>query len=402
MKKALVAFGILLVGALVTVIVVRSRPQVEPVVREDPPRYIRATIAAAEDRQVVVRSQGTIRPVTEATLVAEVPGTITWVSPVFVDGGFFDRGAPLLRIDDRDYDLAVTSARAEVARAEVQVARETAEAELALEEWQELGSGDAGPLVRREPQLAEARARLDAAGAALRKAELDLERTVVRAPFKGRVRARSVDLGEFLNRGTPLAEVYAVDRAELRLMVPNDELAFLELSLGEPGDGPFVEATAEFAGALHAWQGRVVRTGGAIDEQSRMVPLIAEFDDPYRSDAGQPPLAVGLFVDAAIGGRTLEGVIPVPRSALINPREVLIIDDQDQIRRRQVEVIRRELDTVLVSSGLQPGDRVALTPSDDLLDGQTVVAAIEDAVGEATGDTVTADLERASVEEDRQ
>ena len=396
MKKVLITLAILLVGVVATLLVVRSRPHVEPVAQEEPPRYIRVTVATAVDRQVVVRSQGTIQPVTEATMVAEVAGTITWVAPSFVDGGFFERGAALLRIDERDYEVAVTGARAEVARAEVQVARELAEAELALEEWQELGAGEAGPLVKREPQLAEARARLDAAKAALSKAELDLERTLVKAPFSGRVRSRAVDLGEFLNRGTPLAEVYAIDRAELELMVPDDELAFLDISLGRSeGEGPGVEVSAEFAGAIHTWQGRIVRTGGAIDQQSRMVPLIAEFENPYRTTSGRPPLAAGLFVDAAVAGRTLEQVIPLPRSTLITPREVLVVDDQDRIRRRQVAILRSDREEVLVSSGIQPGERVALTPSDDLLDGQSVVAAIEGDAG-GSSDSLEADLERST------
>jgi RND family efflux transporter MFP subunit len=323
-----------------------------------------------------VESQGTVTPRTEASLVAEVAGSVRSVSPRFQAGGFFRLGEALLTIDDRDYELALASAQAQLAQARVGWAREEAEATLARDEWNELGSGDPNPLVLREPQLAEAQARIAAAEAAVAKARLDLERTRVLAPFTGRVRATRVDLGEFVNRGSPLATLYSVDSAEVRLPVPDPELAFLELPAHASGDraGPLVTLSTEFAGAAATWSGRIVRSEAEIDPQTRLVYLVARVDDPYglRTGGAAVPLSVGLFVRAVVSGRTFDKVIRLPREAMRGASQVALVDSEGRVRLRDVTVLRAGADEVVVSQGLEPGDQVLLSPLDALVEGMRV------------------------------
>ncbi len=373
MKWALPA-AILAVAALVVVALVRSRPVVETAPREIAPPPVRVLTVTPTQVDLGVRSQGSVIPVTEADLVSEVAGTIVWTSESFEVGGFFDAGEVLLRLDRRDYELAVASARAALAQAGVGLAREQAEADVAREEWEELGAdGEPGPLVLRQPQLAEARAHVEAALANKRRAELDLERTAIRAPFAGRLRAKRVDRGEFVNRGVPLATIYAVDAAEVVLPVPDSELAFLDLPLGsELGhSGPRVLLRAQFAGGRHEWEGRIARVGGEIDPATRMVNLIARVNDPYRASGDRPPLSVGLFVDAEVVGRSVESVFQVPRGALVGADRVWLVEDS-RLVLRQVGILRADPEVVIVSDGLSAGDRISLTILESAVDGMRV------------------------------
>ena len=378
MPKWLLPIVILAAAAAVVAILLRTRPVVETAPREIVPPPVRVVAARPTSVELRVRSQGSVVPVTEADLVSEVAGNIVWTAESFEVGGFFDAGDVLLRLDRRDYELAVASARASVAQARVALTREEAEAEVAREEWEELGEpGEPGPLVLREPQLEEARARVEAAEASQARAELDLSRTAIRAPFAGRLRAKRVDRGEFVNRGVPLATIYSVDAAEVTLPVPDSELAFLELPLGSElgGAGPRVVLQAEFAGGRHAWEAQVVRVGGEIDPATRMVNLIARVRDPYRAASGRPPLSVGLFVDAEILGRSFDSVFEVPRGALVGVDRLWLVED-GRLMLHRVGILRSDPDVAIVSDGLASGDLVSLTILETAVDGMLVTPEV--------------------------
>ncbi|ABA56855.1 possible putative HlyD family secretion protein [Nitrosococcus oceani ATCC 19707] len=282
---------------------------------------------AVEPRSVrlKIRSQGTVRACTDMKLTAQVEGKVVKMAPGFKEGKFFREGDVLIQIEPRDYDLAVIKAQARVAAAQGELLREEAKADLARKDWESIGKGEPSPLMLRIPELKEARARLQAAKAALEEARLRRERTELQAPFNGRVQERWVEVGEYVEEGTHLARLFAVDRAEARLPLTPAELAFLDLplaprqNLGEKG--PKVMLQASLAGKRHSWEGRIVRTEGVIDEKTRMLYAVAEVRDPY-GDLGLSPgalLLVGLFVEAEIEGRTLDHAHLLPRQALRQP-----------------------------------------------------------------------------------
>lgn len=383
--KWILPIAILAVAGAIVAGLMASRPTVETAPREIAPPPVRVLTAAPTSLELRVRSQGTVVPVTEADLVSEVAGTIVEAAGSFEVGGFFEAGDVLLQLDRRDHELAVASARAQVAQARVALTREQAEAEVAREEWEELGEpGEPGPLVLRQPQLDEAKARAEAALADLRRAALDLSRTAIRAPFAGRLRAKRVDRGEFVNRGAPLATIYSVDAAEVTLPVPDSELAFLDLPLGAElrGDGPRAILQAQFAGGRHEWDARIVRVGGEIDPATRMVNLIARVDRPYRAVESRPPLSVGLFVDAEVIGRTVDSVYEVPRGALVGADRLWLVED-GRLALRQVGVLRSDPDVAIVSEGLAAGDLIGLTILETAVEGMAVTA--EPADGASSG-----------------
>ena len=346
---------------------------------------VRSVVAERSAVALEVVSHGTVMPRTESRLVPRVAGRVVWISPSFVAGGFFEEGEALVRLDTRDRELASISAAAEVARAELLVALEESEAQVALAEWTEREEGPADALVLRAPQLAEARALLAAARARLEQSELDLARTEIVAPYAGRVRKRVVDIGRYVQPGTELAVLYSVDRAEIRLPVPDADLAFLDVPLAYRGMAPeeghlAVTVEAEFAGRRWTWPGRIVRTEGEIDPRNRMLHLVAVVEDPYGQggEKGRPPLAVGLFVKATLHGSQLEDVVVLPRESLRGIDSVYVIDEEQHLRFTPVVPLRVERDRVILASGVVPGERVCTSILETAVDGMPVRLATGD------------------------
>jgi RND family efflux transporter MFP subunit len=371
-----VAFGIA-AGALI----IRTRPEAERQQADAPDPVVRVIEANPTRVTLTVPSQGSVRPRTESTLVAQVKGEIVEVGRSFAEGGFFEQGDLLLRIDPSDYKLGVSRAQAELAQARLRLDQEEAQAEVAREEWAELGNGEPNPLALREPQLAQAQAAVSAAESALNQAELDLRRTEIRAPYDGRVRAKLADLGQFVRDGTQLASLFAIDVAEVRLPIPQDQLAFLDIPLSGVREetGPPVALSANLGGRPIQWSGRIVRSAGELDQRSRMFNLIAEVDDPYRRHSGEGAiLPAGLFVDAQIEGRTIDQVIPLPRTALRDRSRVLVLESGNRLRFRPVEVLRVQDETALITGGLEPGELVCISALDAVVDGMRVEPLRED------------------------
>lgn len=291
-----------------------------------------------EDLNFTVNAQGEVRPQREIVVAPQIAGRIAYVSPDFIDGGFIRRGQVLVRLEAADYQLAVVRAQSGVASAEQRLAREVAEAEIARQDLENLGITDSSPLARREPQLAEAEAALESAKAQLADAELALARTAVVAPFDGRVREETVDVGQFASPGQSLGRVFATDVVEVALPITDEQLGQLDLPLAfaETANvqGPRVVFSAPVAGIDREWIGRVTRTSAAVNSQTRLINVIAELNDPYGagSDNGAP-MAPGLFVSAEIDGTKIDDLLVAPRSAIRGGNNIFIGEPAEGVLR---------------------------------------------------------------------
>lgn len=353
---------------LVIGLLVANKPKqerVEPVF--EAPRVV-VRLVETEPARLNIRTRGEVRPRTEIDLTTQVSGKIVYVTPAFETGGSFNKGDTLVQIEPADYELAVTRAEAAVAQARQVLAQEEAEADLARRDWEDLGGeGDASALTLRIPQLNKARADYAAAEADLRVAKLNLQRTKVVAPFKGRLREKRADLGQFVSTGTPLARIFATDVAQIRLPLTDDELALLNMPLAfiesEETPGAEVTFTTVLAGKPRSWTGRVVRTDGAIDAQTRQLYAIAQIEDPYGAAAAEAgaPLAIGLFVEAEISGREIDDAIVIPRIAVRSGNRLFVATDDDKLTIRNATTVTIDDETVLVRSGLEPGERLIVS-----------------------------------------
>ncbi len=373
--RALTPVAVIAGGVALAALLVVTGPRVEPQPREVVPPLVRTVVAKPQKVQLRVLTHGTVVPRTESELVPEVSGPVTWISPSLVSGGFFREGDPLLRIDPLDTEVALEQSRAGLARAR----SEYATAEKERKRQLDLAERDIASAAKRDDAVNRfrvAEASLREAKAKLARAERDLARTELRAPYDGLVRSERVDVGQFVNRGSSVATIYAVDFAEVRLPIHDDELAYLELPLAARQAGPTapipVVLRARFAGAEHEWRGEVVRTEGELDPRTRMVNVVARVAEPYGGEDGRPPLAVGLFVDAEILGAEADDVVVLPRAALREGGVVLVVDAEQKLRFRDVQVLREEQDHVYVERGLRSGERVCVSPINAPVEGMAV------------------------------
>ena len=369
--------------------IVESRPEVVTEAVEIVVPTVRAVSVKPERIRLSIHSQGTVTARTVTDLIPEISGKVLFVSPSLAAGGFYEEGEVLLRIDPHDYELALTRSRAEVAQARLRLEQERAEADLAAAEWAKMGDGAAAsPLVLREPQVAQATAALQASQAAFEQAKRDLERTDIKAPFNGRVRHESVDAGQYVSRGASVAQLYSTDVAEVRLPLPNEELAYVNIPLSyryeedSKAKGPDVLLRADWAGGEYVWNGRIVRTEGEIDTATQMLYAVAQVEDPYAqgNDSKRPPLAVGMFVRAEILGNLLPGAIVLPREAMRSSDTVYVIDLENKLRIRRVNIFKRERERVIVQSGLEEGEIVCISPLEAVVDGMDVQVVREEEV----------------------
>ena len=376
--KVIAPFLVIAVALIVAAAIVTTPARLQPFQVERVSQTVRVLEADPKSVRMVVHSQGTVAPRTETALVPEVSGNIVWISPNLIAGGYFEAGDPLLKIDNRDYVTAVERARAAINRAE-------AEQEFSEFELQRLKELETRELISRSEVEAGIRmarvaeANLQEARASLQQTERDLTRTEIRAPFKGFVRNEQADIGQFVSRGTAIANIYAIDFIEVRLPIADQQLAYLDLPLSQRGElatarAPSVRLSADFAGQKYSWMGTVVRTEAEIDSSSRMVYAVARvIVDNTETDAPEtvaPP--VGLFVNAEIQGRPADNIIVLPRAAIRNASEVLVVDNDNRLRFRTVELLRIYGNEAFISGGIQKGELINLSPLQAVVDGMRV------------------------------
>ena len=361
---------IILVSIIIFVLMIRLRPEAK---FEEPkiiPQLVETMVAYPSEVEAKISSQGTIRPEHEIFVTSELSGKVTWVSKNFLDGAGFQIGDTLMKIEKRDYELALISTESSLFQARLALEREEAEANLASIEWKRVGKGDASSLTLREPQLAQARAVLAAAEASYEQSKRNLERTSIIAPFDGRVRKKMVDLGTNLIPGSRLADIYATASFEVRLPIADKDIPFLGIPLDgtsiDPANRPEVRLSTSYGGDELNTKGFIVRSESEIDPKTRMISAIATIPISNANSG----FKVGMFVNAEINGLSFPGVTVVPRSAVKDNMIWVVIDEK--LRRKSVEVIRFEKDFAFISDGLNKNDRILITRLSSYVDGMPV------------------------------
>ena len=370
---------VLITGFLVVQGLVAAKPEAEK--KDEEIRKISLYVDSVQAEQVVVavKTQGEVRPKMEIDLIPQVSGRIVAMSEQFSEGAEFVPNTMLLKIDDADYQVAVVRAEARVAEAQTNLERELATAEIKEEEWRDnpKKEQEATDFALNLTQVAQAEAMLRSAKADLNKAKLDLARTEIRVPFHGRVRTRNVGIGQYVSAGMPMGRVFSIDTVEVRLPLTDAQLVELNLPLGfmssEEGSSPLVTFSATLGAREYQWEGAIVRIDASIDQETRLIYATAEVRDPYGLAANEGmPIAVGMFVNAEIEGVAEQSAFVMPRLALRNRDKVYVINENNELEIRTVEVLSTSEERVLVTSGVNEGDRVVTSPVPNAVDGMAV------------------------------
>ena len=364
---------IILIGSFFAFVISVSSPKPQKGIELPKPTPVFYEVISKKDITLKILTNGEVKPLNEINLISQVSGQIVKAANEFVDGGIIKAGSPLVWIDDRDYKLAVISAESRVAQASKLLEREIAESELAKNDWEELGIGEASPLTLRIPQLKEAEAAEKAALADLEKAKLNLERTVVKLPFQGIIRQKKTGVGQFVGTGSILATAFSTEEVLIALPLTDTELSYLGLPLAYEEEmifsGPKVNFYSLVSNKNSEWTGRIVRTAGSIDPLTRLVYVYAEVINPYQQS---PPLAIGMFVDAVIEGKTIKDGFLIPNSAINNNSKIYIINKSDNLEIREIEVLGTENDNVIIKGEISEGERVVVSPLNNAKNGMAL------------------------------
>ncbi len=375
--KILLPIGIIsiAIGVMMALKASHKPPEKAPV--EEKAFLVEVQQVSFEDLNFVVDSQGTVEPRVATSLSSQVSGRISQVADVFIEGGMFRKGEVLVQLEDFDYATEYKLAEAELARAQAALEEEIARGKVAEEEWRSVKSGPAPELGLRKPQLAKEKANLIAAQAQLERAKRNLERTRITAPYDGIVKTKSVDLGQYVTPGKELGVIYNTNVAQVRMPLSDNDLAYLNLN---QKNQPKVTLTAKVAGKNATWQGSLTRDEGVLDAQRRVIYAVAEVSDPYLREQGSSgePLKFGRFVQAKIIGQRAEDIIVLPRNILRLDGTILVVDDDNKLVIKEVEVQRADEDYVYISAGLRAGDRVVTSAVPNPYEGMQVRLA-EDA-----------------------
>ncbi len=380
--RILLIFGIpvLAIVAAMGMMSLREKPPEKERLELDPLVEVMALEAMTTNFEV--RTQGTVRPRTETILSAEVSGTISSISPKFIAGGVFQANEVLMRIEPTNYRVSLDQAEALVTQRQIE-----------YDGAKKLKSQG----YRAESEYASAVAALASAKAEQVRARRNLERTYIRLPYEGVVRAKESDLGQFVNPGTRLGVTFATDFAEVRLPLTDLDLAFVELpdaadiAASGSASGPQVVMSAVRKGKLTEWLARIVRTEGVVDEKSRVTYAVARIDDPYRLHSEGEPLPMGTFVSATIDGTSVSGIYRAPNSAVRGSNQVLVIDSDNTLHIRNVEAVRADAEFTYFR-GAVDGERIVISALEAPIDGMRVRTTADEAA-EAASTVATADGE---------
>jgi len=367
--KVVLPLAVLAGAGLVALHLMETAPRAERTPKPRQARLVEIAQVSPGPQTVAVEAWGTVKPAKEVTLRAEVTGAVVEVSDKLVPGGRLAAGEPVLSIEDADYRLAVRRRESDLAKAKSELVVEQGNQEIARREFELLGekvTERERRLVLRQPQLEAVKADVAAAEAALAGARLDLQRTKVVSPFDALVISKSVDPGSRLNTTqSEIARLIGTGRYWVEVALPTSELKWVRL----PG-------TEEIAGAevrLHdeaAWpagtyrEGRVIQLLGDLSSAGRMARLLVAVEDPLASrpeNAGGPTLLIGAYMRAEIEGRTIDSAFRLDRRHLRAGDTVWLMDAEDRLEIRRVDVVHRGLEAVLITGGLAPGDRIVTT-----------------------------------------
>ena len=402
---------LLLIGAIaIAALMIALRPQPEEQEAPEIVPLVQAVPYEVSTGAIDIYGTGTVQPLEEVTLGAEVSGRLVYVNPAFKEGNRVPSGAVLFRIDPSDYNNRVRSAQADIAAQDVAVLQAQEEMAIAAAELERfadrqatraelsrsidandyaarilppegLGSaapeaassetGEANVLATREPQLRSAQAARERAEAQLADARLALSRTVVRAPFAGIVRSESASVGSLVQPGQALGSLVASNSYEVRISLTEAE-SVLVPALFEAGRVRVpAEVTLDYGDHAYRWSAYVDRVDPILDPETRTIDVFLRVPNPMRGGVPidveetivtPPPLLLGSFVSAAITGGSAEPFARIPLEALRPDNQVWVLRD-GKLAIVPVEVLQRTDSFAYVTGdGLGEGGRVVTSP----------------------------------------
>ena len=417
--KAIRVFLVLLVAIVIAVTLVIMRPKAERQVPVQKGRLVEVFPARAEDFQMVVEAFGTVTPRESLKLVAQVRGQIVDIYQSFKEGNFVKKGTRLIQIDPRTYSLEVKRRQVQIMQSEAELKRlkqevinlrlrvKIAKSDVALAKSEylrlkklvdrkviaqsQLDKAEQAYLASRErlqaiknqlaligPRREQLMAARDMADVMYQQADLDLERSGIEAPFDGWVLDKAIEVGQHVNVGQQLGRIYKAGELDIEVSIPTREFKWLPADIGK-NSSVAADVIFKNTGDQQVWQGRVARVKARMDERTRTLPVVIEVDETATAEKpdGGFRLRPGMFVTIKIKGKAVKQAYVLPRY-VVYPGDVVYTLKDDQLKIKEVGILRSYKDSVIVNEGLSEDDQIISTPLSGAVDGMRVRLKTDD------------------------
>ena len=320
---------------------------------------VQTVVVRSATEPVRLQLVGTVEAERQVALSAEVTGRVLRVADELRPGRVFRRGEMIIQLDPRDYEAALAAEHARVRGAELDLAVEQNRQKTAQRELELVGT-KSDDLSLRKPYLARAEANLFAAQKSEERAELNVARARLSAPFDGVVVTENVDVGQWVAPGNPIVQLVGTEAVRVMASLPVDQLNHIVLaSADEPNASSTAVVFQQMADGTEVQRrGRVTGISGALDAKTRTASLMVSVPEPYAGDG--PPLLPGAMVRLAVIGQSIDGVVAVPHKAVHENSKVWVVEE-NSLQIRSVTVGWRSADMTYVVSGLGDGDTVITT-----------------------------------------
>lgn len=390
-KTLLICVLILLSGGVIVYLIFSSEPTADSTSAAQETAMLVDVIEAQRGTyRPAFQSMGTVRPAQDITLSPRVSGQVIQLSSNFTPGSYVEEGDTLLQIDPSDYENTLQQRQSEEQQAVADLEIEMGRQNVARQDYELLEdtlTGENKSLVLREPQLNAARSAVQSARAAVKQAELDLQRTTIEAPFDAHIISRNTNVGSQVGPGDEVGRLVGLEEYWVEATMPQSQLRWLNFTENGNSEGSEVQ--------IHnrtAWQPEENRTGylfrliGALENETRMARLLISVPDPlgYEDENKEhPPLIIDSFVEANIKGEELQDVIRLNRDYIRENNTVWLMEEE-RLRIREVEIILRDAQYAYISEGIAEQDQIVTTNLSTVSDGARLRL-------EETTDTTAAD-----------
>lgn len=365
-------FLILLGAIIICALLLQFRPKPKKIISPQFVTPVEYLLLEAKDTQIIIQSEGILKPKIESNFISEVSGKVTNIGENFYPGSYFEKGETLFKIDPLHYVERLKAAEFQLSQAKLYLAEQEALAEQAKADWEKFDFGQANELVLRKPQLNQAIERFESAEATVNLAKDDLENTVFKAPYSGFLLSRSIDLGTVVNGNTitPVAQAYATGDGEIRLPINEREKKLLNYQGSNKNKVQFFHASSDELLA----EGTIDRIEATLNSNNRLSYCVGKIPNAFSNKVSlyESPLQRSQFLIAKIKGQIIESAFSIPNEALRDNTYVFTINEDSQLIKKKVRVIYKNNETVIIREGLEMVEKIVVSPIAYFVDNMAV------------------------------
>ncbi len=358
---------IIIAGVSIISWFVNNAPQPDKVVEKNDIPSLTYTNVILQDQSIPVYSRGKVTASNIRHITSEVSGLVIYKSPKLIRGAYVEQDELLIKLDQQPFILDIAQKKSALDQAQLHLSKTKASARIAQKEV----AKNATQYARHIPQLEFAKSRVEAAQAALNYAHNQLEKTLIKAPISGQVIEENINQGEYLQGLSAISKIYGTKFVEVRLPLNDHQIDILGITDALNNGDKIIVKVNSFHDQKTTWHGSITRIEGERDS-NQLLYVIAKFNNSDLINLQNNALLPGSFVEASISGKVIKSLRILPRTLIQSDNQVWIINEENRLERKIINILYRGKKLVYLKDGLQRHDKVVNTSFHQLISGLLV------------------------------